>query len=147
MPITQKRIFEVTIPTPLQRALGQDNYTVTGLKELQQELINFGNEISEVLGSFKPDYTIQKVPSPTGKANYTVSAKGTFEQRNQIFALLKQKSMTSKEIYNTTGFEPQLVFNIMHYLYNTNQVERIQNPDSKSREFRYSLPPSPISVA
>ena len=141
MPITQKRIYEVSLPETLKRLISLEAYTVSDLKSLQQAILDFGNEISDALGAFNP-------PKPTTTVTKSkVTPKGSPLERQQIFTLLKQKSMTSRDIIAATGMEPQTVYNIMHYLFNNGYVERVQNPDNKMREFIFSLKPSGISVA
>ncbi len=148
MPISQKRIFEVTMPIALQRMLGLESYTVNELKVLQQELLNFGNEISDVLGSFRPAVATEtREPIPVVKAKSSKPI-GTAEQRSQILEIIKTKGrLSAKSIAIEIGIGQPLASSIMSSLYEYKQVERVRNPNTVYREYLYELPQSAILVA
>jgi hypothetical protein len=143
MTITQKRVFEVTIPEKLNNLMSLSEHTISSLRDMQLELVAFGNEIGDALGSFTPKPSANFVASSKQTVGKTM---GTPEQKNQIFALLKEKPMTSREIVEATDLPPQTIYNIMHSLYQAKLVTRTQKTDAKNYQFIFALPPSDINV-
>jgi hypothetical protein len=142
MTITQKRIYEVTLPNKLNNLLTIKDHTVNTLRELRTEVLNFGNEITDVLGIFESGTaSIPTKDNPIGKTF------GTPEQKNKIFSALKTKhQMISKEVATLLGIAPATASTILSSMCNAKLLVRTQSPNTVGRLYLYELPPDTFNV-